>query len=146
AAESFAVMAIARDAVVAEAVEPVVAQFAEQRAQQTAFVRTVGALSPSVLAHAAFLDLAGTGDAQQRRSLDAVEAYQEEWRAHFEPLVFADTPFNADDYADAPTFSPAAEASGDAARRAGGPLVGLALAAFLMLGVATVFTPRASAR
>ncbi|MEM1055409.1 MAG: DUF3526 domain-containing protein [Bacteroidota bacterium] len=143
AAESFAVMAIARDAVVAEAVEPVVAQFAEQRARQTAFVRTVGALSPSVLAHAAFLDLAGTGDAQQRRSLDAVEVYQDEWRAHFEPLVFADTPFNAADYPEAPQFTPAPEASG--ARQTGGPLLGLALAMAVVLGLAVVLHPRAPA-
>ncbi|MEL6617031.1 MAG: DUF3526 domain-containing protein, partial [Bacteroidota bacterium] len=145
ASESFPVLAIARDAAVAEAVEPIVAQFAEQRARQTAFVRTVGALSPSVLAHAAFLDLAGTGDAQQRRSLDAVEAYQAEWRAHFEPLVFADAPFNAADYADAPQFSPAPEASGDAARRAGGPLLGLALAALVVFGLGFLSLPRASA-
>ncbi|MEM6289168.1 MAG: DUF3526 domain-containing protein, partial [Bacteroidota bacterium] len=106
ASESFAVLAIARDAAVAEAVEPIVAQFAEQRARQAGFVRTVGALSPSILAHAAFLDLAGTGDAQQQQALDAVEAYQEAWRAYFEPLVFADAPFNAADYPAAPRFEP----------------------------------------
>ncbi|MEM1268567.1 MAG: DUF3526 domain-containing protein [Bacteroidota bacterium] len=139
--ESFAVLAIARDAVVAEAVEPVIAQFAEQRTRQSAFVRTVGALSPSVLAHAAFLDLAGTGDAQQRRALDAVEAYQEQWRAHFEPLVFADTPFNAADYPSAPQFEPAPEASADAARRAASPLFGLALAALFVLGLAFLAKP-----
>ncbi|MEL7362853.1 MAG: DUF3526 domain-containing protein, partial [Bacteroidota bacterium] len=124
AAESFAVMAIARDALVAEAVGPVVEEFAERRAQQTAFVRTVGALSPTVLAHAAFLDLAGTGDVQQRRMLDAVEAYQEQWRAHFEPLVFADTPFRAADYPGAPQFEPLPEIGAESRRQASGPLVG----------------------
>ncbi|MEO0557200.1 MAG: DUF3526 domain-containing protein [Bacteroidota bacterium] len=145
AAESFAVMAVARNAAVAEALEPIVAQFAEQRARQTAFVRTVGALSPSILAHAAFLDLAGTGDAQQRRTLDAVETYQEQWRDHFEPLVFADTPFNAADYPNAPRFTPAPEAPGEAARQASGPLVGLALASLLVLGFGFLFHSRATA-
>ncbi len=143
--ESFAVMAIARDALVAEAVGPVVTQFAERRAQQTTFVRTVGALSPTVLAHAAFLDLAGTGDAQQQRALDAVEAYQERWRAHFEPLVFADTPFRAADYPYAPQFEPSPETSGEAVRQAAGPLLGLALAVSLMLGLAISLQPRALA-
>jgi ABC-2 type transport system permease protein len=142
AAESFAVMAIARDAAVAEAVGPVVAQFAERRAQQSAFVRTVGALSPSVLAHAAFLDLAGTGDAQHQRTLDAVAAYQEQWRDHFEPLIFADVPFSAADYDDAPQFAPAPEASGDAMRRAAGPLLGLLLASLVVFGLAAFHRPR----
>lgn len=136
ASESFAVMAIARNAAVAEAVGPIVVQFAERRAQQTAFVRTVGALSPTILAHAAFLDLAGTGDAQQRRALVAVEAYQERWRAHFEPFVFADTPFRAADYAEAPRFTPPAETTREAAGRALAPLAGLTLAVLLLLGLA----------
>ncbi|MEM6783462.1 MAG: DUF3526 domain-containing protein [Bacteroidota bacterium] len=139
---TFAVMRIARDALVAEAVGPVVAQFAEQRARQVGLVRTVGALSPTVLAHAAFLDLAGTGDAQQRQALDAVKAYQRAWQDYFEPLTFANRPFQAANYADAPTFTPSADPRESAVHHAGGPLIGLALAVLLLLGLVVALQRR----
>ena len=133
---------IARDALVAEAVGPVVARFAEQREQQVGFVRTVGALAPTVLAHAAFLNLAGTGDAQQRQALDAVTAYQRAWQDYVEPLTFAARPFRAAAYAEAPTFAPPPDPTADAVRRGSGPLAGLGLAALLLLGVVAVLQRR----
>ncbi|MEO0856044.1 MAG: DUF3526 domain-containing protein [Bacteroidota bacterium] len=140
--ETYAMTRIARDALVAEAVGPVVARFAEQREQQVGFVRTVGALSPTVLAHAAFLNLAGTGDAQQRQALDAVTAYQRAWQDYVEPLTFAARPFRAAAYAEAPTFAPPSDPTADAVRRVSGPLAGLGLAALLLLGVVAVLQRR----
>ena len=62
---------IARDAAVAEAVGPIVARYAEQRQRQSTLVWVAGAPSPTVLAHAALIDLAGTGDASQGEALTA---------------------------------------------------------------------------
>jgi len=101
---NFAMLRVAREERIAEQLAPLDARFEEQRAQQQTFISRIGYLSPTVLAHQAFMDIAGTGQNRYAVFLEEAHAFQETWKAHFVPRYFADVAFRASDYEDLPTF------------------------------------------
>ena len=58
---NFAMLRVAHEERIAEQLAPLEARFEAQRIRQQAFISRVGYLSPTVLAHQAFMDIAGTG-------------------------------------------------------------------------------------
>ena len=101
---NFAMLRVAREERIAEQLAPLDARFEEQRAQQQTFISRIGYLSPTVLAHQAFMDIAGTGQNRYAVFLEEAHAFQETWKAHFVPRYFADVAFRAADYDDLPSF------------------------------------------
>ena len=101
---NFAMLRVAREEQIAEQLAPLDARFEEQRTRQQTFISRIGYLSPTVLAHQAFMDIAGTGQNRYSVFLEEAHAFQETWKAHFVPRYFADVAFRAADYEDLPSF------------------------------------------
>ena len=102
---NFAMLRVARAERIAEQLAPLEARFDDQMARQQTFIQAIGYLSPSILVHQAFMDIAGTGTERYSRFFDEAHAFQETWKAHFVPLYFADTAFMAADYDTLPSYS-----------------------------------------
>ena len=95
---NFAMLRVAREERIAEQLAPLEARYNEQQAKQKALIDKIGYLSPTVLTHQAFMDIAGTGSIQFVRFQEEAYAFQEAWKAHFVPRYFADVAFRAADY------------------------------------------------
>ena len=101
---NFAMLRVAREERIAEQLAPLETRFEEQKAKQQAFIGKIGYLSPTVLAHQAFMDIAGTGSGRYALFLEEVHAFQEIWKSHFVPRYFEDVAFMAADYDTLPAF------------------------------------------
>ncbi len=102
---NFAMLRVAREERIAEQLAPLEARFEDQKAKQQAFINSIGYLSPTVLAHQAFMDIAGTGPVRYALFLEEAHAFHETWKAHFVPRYFTDVAFMASDYDALPSFS-----------------------------------------
>ncbi|MFK7844803.1 MAG: DUF3526 domain-containing protein [Rhodothermales bacterium] len=103
---NFAMLRIAREEQIAEQLAPLEGRYNEQRSKQQALIARMGYLSPTVLTHQAYMDIAGTGSAQFANFLEHAHAYQAVWKAHFVPKYFADVAFRANDFDVLPPFLP----------------------------------------
>ena len=101
---NFAMLRVAREERIAEQLAPLEARFEAQRARQQLLISRIGYLSPTVLAHQAFMDIAGTGAERYARFMDEAHAFQETWKSHFVPRYFSDVAFMAADYDTLPVF------------------------------------------
>lgn len=128
----YAMLRVARDERIAEALAPVEARFAEQKARQQQFIRSLGYLSPAVLAQQAFLDLADTGHARYAAFTEAVEALHTDWKAYFVPKYFAGLAFRPNDYDTVPAFTFSDFSTVDVLKRMVGSLTALVLASVLL--------------
>ncbi|GAB5520883.1 MAG: DUF3526 domain-containing protein [Rhodothermales bacterium] len=129
---NFAMLRVARSESVAEALAPIEARFEAQKAQQQRLIRALGYLSPTVLTQQAFLEIAGTGHTRQATFTASVHDFQTDWKEHFVPKLFANTPLRPADYDALPTFDfdePALSASA----------ASLALPLLLMLALGLLF-------
>lgn len=124
---TFPMTASARDQAVAAALAPVEAADLRQRERRTAIARVARLVSPTLLAHDALLESAGTGLGRRTHVEAQVAAFRHAWTEHFVPRYFADNAFRAADYAAVPTFSFREEAAGSAASRVVLPLGALLL-------------------
>ena len=130
---NFAMLRVARNERVAEALAPLEARFEAQKAKQQRMIRALGYLSPTVLTQQAFLEIAGTGHTRHAAFQASVGAYQEVWKAHFLPKLFGNTPFRPADYDALPTYTFSEPSLGASARALALPLV-LMVALGLLLG------------
>ena len=102
---NYAMLRVAREEKIAEQLAPVVARFDEQLERQQALIGWIGYLSPTVLTHRAFMDIAGTGSDRYTRFKEEVNRFHVEWKSHFVPMYFQDTAFQSSDYDTLPLFS-----------------------------------------
>ncbi len=79
--------AFAVDQEVARRLAPLRERYREQLSAQQGLIRSMRWLSPSILAHEALLEVAGTGDARRDRFDDQVEAFHAEWLSFFTPRI-----------------------------------------------------------
>lgn len=133
----YAMLRVAQDERIAEALAPVEARFAKQKAGQQRFVRALGYLSPAVLAQQAFLDVAGTGHARYAAFDASTEAFHERWAAHFAPAYFERQPLRPADLGALPTLTFQEESARTVAGRLAGPLAALALLAGFLAAAAS---------
>ena len=132
----YAMLRVAQDERIAEALAPVEARFREQKDRQQHFIRSLGYLSPAVLAQQAFLDLAGTGHARYAAFAAEVEVFHTAWKAHFVPRYFEGRAFRPHDYDALPTFTFSDPSTTDVLGRIAGPLIALMLLTGLLGAVA----------
>ncbi|MEM1042201.1 MAG: DUF3526 domain-containing protein [Bacteroidota bacterium] len=128
----YAMLRVAQDERIVEALAPVEARFAEQKAGQQRFVRALGTLSPAVLAQQAFLDVAGTGHARYAAFEAQTEAFHRAWADRFAPQYFERRPLRPADLDALPTLDAPEESTADLLGRLAGPLAVLALASLLL--------------
>ena len=91
-------------------------------------------LSPTVVAHDALLDLAGTGYVRHGRYVAQVEGWVDRWRSRFAPGLFRREPLRGGDLATLPRFAFVEEDHDALVRRSLGAL-GSILGPTLLLGV-----------
>ena len=101
---NFAMLRVAREERIAEQLAPLEARFENQRAKQQTFINRIGYLSPTILAHQTFMDIAGTGSERYAQFFEEAHLFQEEWKAFFVPRYFEDVAFMASDYELLPAF------------------------------------------
>ena len=129
---SYPMAAAARDEAVAEALAPIETADRARRERRAALTGALRFLSPTLLAHDALLEAAGTGQGRQQYVEEQVAAFRAQWTEHFLGRYFTDNVFRAADYAAVPQFAFAEEPAGRAAARVAGPLVALLLVAFAL--------------
>lgn len=115
---------------------PVQARFDEQLARQQALVDRSQWLSPAVLAQQGFVEVAGAGWARHRWFLQLAEAYSDELRRYFNPLVLSGR-FEFRAFDDWPRFA-WREPPDDTSGRVRSALIGLLLPAAGMLAIGIV--------
>jgi ABC-2 type transport system permease protein len=125
--QQFAVLQAARDEEVARRLQPVLEQYEAQLARQHAFVDRLRYLSPTILAHGALVDIAGTSGWRHRDFTEQAGRFQQEWSAFFEPFLLRVSPVSSDDYAKMPRFVYREEALTSVAGRTATPIAALAL-------------------
>jgi ABC-2 type transport system permease protein len=137
--QQFAVLQAARDEDVRRRLQPVIAHYEERLDRQRAFIDRFRYLSPTMLAHASLLDVAGTSGARHRHFAAEAARFQRQWQAFFEPFLLRVEGLSADDYARMPVFTYAEEPLGASAGRVAAPV----LALLLMAGVFALWGARA---
>jgi ABC-2 type transport system permease protein len=77
--------------------QPLAADFREQREARLRSLRWLRFLSPAILAAEGLEEAAGTGDGRYRHFDQQVEVFHQHWREFFEPYVLSSRPFAAHD-------------------------------------------------
>lgn len=114
-------------------IQPVVARFRDQLAQQQRLVNRLRFLSPALVLNEAVVDLAGTGGDAARRFDGQVDAFHGQWRAFFAERARAGQRLTPADLDGLPTFAFVPEPLGDQAARVGLGVLGLLLPALALL-------------
>lgn len=138
AMKNASVLQAARDGEIERDVAPVVARFEAQLARQHAAVAWLRALSPAALLQSVLIDAAGTGFDRYRHFFGQADAFHQQWRAHFQPLLFANRALAPAQYDALPVFHYVEESAAAVVARAAMPLVVLVAAGVgvLALGLA----------
>lgn len=124
-AGEFAVQALAVQEAIEASVRGELDRFETQLRRQQELVDRFRYGSPAIVALEALQDVAGTGPARFRRFLDQVEAFHNDWRAHFRPKVVRGEPIRAEDLDRLPDFRFEEEPLPAVAARVGAGLAGL---------------------
>jgi len=128
----FALLQAQRDQRVADRLQAVDAAFDAQLRRQQRLASWLSVLSPTMIAQGVLLDIAGTSSVRFEHFRGAVSAFQQQWRAYFEPRVLDAATLTPDEHAAAPSFAYRAESPVSMLRRVMFPLVAMiALAAVL---------------
>jgi ABC-2 type transport system permease protein len=130
----------ARSVAVQEAVEQSMAQTLERFDQRLAVQQSLADryrfVSPAIVAHAALLDVTGTGAHRYAHFQRLVDDYHATWRAFFFPRIFSRTQLAAADYDALPAFEFREEPTRAVLERMLPGFLGLALPVMVILLVA----------
>ena len=133
-AQEFAVRSVAIMEEMERRVQPVLARFETQLAQQQDLVDHYRFLSPAVLMQSALYDLAGTNVFRYKHFAQLTQEFHREWSDHFSPLVARSVKLTPASIDAMPKFAYREEAFPDVLARVGISLAGLlglaAIAAF----------------
>ena len=124
----YAMIRVARDERVANALAPLEERFRAQRDKQQRFIKALGFLSPTILTQQALLDISGTGHARYADFESQVDQFHEQWKDHFVPKYFDNVAFRPADYDAIPQFSYEEEGLTDVSRRIAAPVAAILLA------------------
>jgi ABC-2 type transport system permease protein len=116
--------------------EPVVAAFDEQLAQQQAMVNRLRFLSPAIVLNEGLNDVAGSGVARQQRFRDEVRVFHRSYRDFFFDKLATGGKLTRADYAALPRFAFEEEPLSQLGQRVGLGLLGLLGPAALLLALA----------
>lgn len=128
----FALLQAARDQKVAERLQEVEAAFAAQLRKQQQLASWLSVLSPTMAAQQVLLDAAGTSTARFDRFRDAASAFQQQWRAYFEPQVLDAAIVTPEEYAAAPSFEFGEEPASAMIRRVMLPIAAMTAVAIVL--------------
>ena len=131
----FALLQSQRDKRVAVRLEAVEATFNAQLEKQRRLASWLSALSPTMIAQGAFLDIAGTSTTRFDRFRAEASSFQRDWRAYFEPRVLDAATLTPAEFAAAPSFSHSDEPAALAARRIAAPLMVMMVIAVMLLAI-----------
>jgi ABC-2 type transport system permease protein len=123
----FALLQAQRDKRVAERLEAVEATFNVQLAKQQRLASWLSVLSPTMIAQGVLLDIAGTSTVRFDRFRAEASAFQQQWRAYFEPRVLDAATLTPEEYAAAPSFAYVDESFSVTLRRVAAPLIIMAV-------------------
>jgi ABC-2 type transport system permease protein len=131
----FALLQAQRDKQVAERLAAVETTFNAQLEKQRRLASWLSALSPTMIAQGVFLDIAATNTLRFDRFRAEASAFQQQWRAYFEPRVLDAATLTPEELAVAPSFAYVDEPAALAARRVAVPLIVMAAAAAILLAI-----------
>ena len=113
-------------------IQPVIDHFDRQVLGRQTLVDRLRFLSPAIATQSALNDIAGTSVARYRHFLGLVDAFHQNWRAHFTPRIIQKTTLSARDYDAFPAFTFGEEPTAAVARRVTPGLLGLFAPALLI--------------
>jgi len=123
----FALLQAERDRKVAERLQAVESSFDAQLRKQQRLASWLSVLSPTMVAQNVLLDVAGTSTFRFEHFRAEVAAFQQRWKAYFEPRVLDAATLTQAEYADAPGFTFSVEPSGLMLQRVAVPIAVMAL-------------------
>jgi ABC-2 type transport system permease protein len=129
----FALLQAERDRKVAERLQAVDASFDAQLRQQRRLASWLSVLSPTMVAQNVLLDVAGTSAFRFEHFRAEVAAFQQQWRAYFEPRVLDAATLTPAEYAGAPGFAYADESSSAMLARVMLPILAMASVGAMLL-------------
>jgi len=110
--ENFDTLQYAAEMNVEKTMQPLLDRYQEQLLQQQAQVNRLRFFSPAIVTQEALNEIAGTGLARYNHFLSVAENFHKEWRAYFEPKIFAFYKLTAEDYDEFPRYSYVEEPEG----------------------------------
>lgn len=113
----FANLQLAKEAAVAEALQPVTAQYRQQLVHQQQWVDRLQWLSPSLVAQQVLTELAGNSRYRYQQWERQIQAFHLRWQSWFTPKIRAQQAIRASDYAHMPQFVFSEPAAQQIARR-----------------------------
>jgi ABC-2 type transport system permease protein len=129
----FAMLQAARDKQVADRLQAVEARFDAQLQRQQRLASWLSVLSPAMVAQGVLLEAAGTSAARFEHFRAEAGAFQQRWKAYFEPRVLDAATLGAEELAAAPVFRYAEPPAAAMVRRAALPIVAMSIAGVLLL-------------
>jgi ABC-2 type transport system permease protein len=134
--QDFAVISIAMQNHVEEAVQPVLQRFESQLEVQQRITDRLRFLSPALLCYSLLTDFAGAGNHRHRHFVALVRRFHQQWRNWFVPRIVRGVRFERHDVASLPSFRFIEEAPSAVMGRALPALGGLAAMFFLAVAPA----------
>jgi ABC-2 type transport system permease protein len=131
----FALLQAARDRQVAERLKAVESKFDAQLRNQQRLASWLSVLSPTMVAQNALLDVAGTSTFRFDHFRAQAAAFQQHWKAYFEPRVLDAATLTAEEYAAAPSFAYVDEPASAMLRRVVVPLAAMSLVGVTLLWI-----------
>ncbi|NQX84969.1 MAG: DUF3526 domain-containing protein [Flavobacteriaceae bacterium] len=95
---------MASQALIDKALKPVVSNYNKQLRKQQNWLDKLKWLSPSMRVKAALNNTAGTSTTDYENFRNQALAFSEQWRKHFIPFLYNNTPFSSKDYEHIPTY------------------------------------------
>jgi ABC-2 type transport system permease protein len=128
----FALLQAQRDERVAARLQAVETSFNDQLRRQQRLASWLSVLSPTMIAQGVLLDVAGTSSFRYEHFRAETAAFQQQWRAYFEPRVLDAATLTPEEYAAAPTFSYVDEPTAAMVQRVALPILAIGIAAGLL--------------
>jgi len=125
--DDFAMLAMAKDEMVARRMKPLLDRFDAQLSHQNRLVNRFRYLSPAILMQSLLYDITGSGVDRYQRFLQQVDEYHQSWRRYFSPRIFEKRALSSGDLSGLPLFQFAEESVITIIKRALWPGLAMAL-------------------
>ena len=129
----FAALQAARDRQIADRLQAVEAAFDAQLRRQRRLASWLSVLSPTMVAQQVLLESAGTSASRFEHFERSAAAFQERWKAYFEPRVLDAATLNETDVLEAPTFAYIERPAAAVLRTVVAAIIAMAAAGFALL-------------
>jgi ABC-2 type transport system permease protein len=125
--DDFAMLAMAKDEMVARRMKPLLDRFDSQLNYQNRLVNRFRYLSPAILMQSLLYDITGAGVDRYQYFLRQVDEYHQSWRRYFSPRIFEKRALSSGDLAGLPLFQFAEESATAVIKRVLWPGLAMAL-------------------